>query len=59
MENFTRNQVSYVDVTIALPDMDREAMPHVVSAYFAVKFFDVTNGLQFADEEVTFDALRN
>ena len=59
MEDLDPNNVGYVDMTIALPNMDDEAIPHVVSAYFEVKFFDVANGVQFADEEVTFDVLHN
>ena len=55
MEFFTLNDTGCVDLRIALPDVDDIPLPALVSAYFAVKYIDASNGMQFADETVMFE----
>ena len=52
METLTINACECIDIFIASSDPGTLPPNAIVSGYFEVRFIDLSNGVQFADEEV-------
>lgn len=60
METFTINDCDCIDIFIALPDfLNNSPLNAIVDGYFEARFIGLSDDLQFADEEVYFNALHD